>query len=225
MGFRYLKTHPKTNKILEKKNILLSLAFIKIIARCIKLNFHILYCDESFLQNRNNNYYCWRRAEDNIFGFIGKRERLNLIMAIEENSVVYYEINDESTTEDKFYNFIKKLVHEINSKNLFPCVLVLDNYSAHKTKKLKELYYNNKINIVFTTPYFSPLNAIELTFRNLKNYLNKKILESINSIKKETEKYIGEKPFLDGIKSNFKETFQMYLNFHNNYRSLNLNNL
>lgn len=225
LGFKYLKTHPKTNKILQKKNILLSLAFVKIIARCIKLNFHILYCDESFLQNRNNNYYCWRKPEENIFGLIGKRERLNLIMAIDENSVVYYEINSESTTEDKFYNFIQKLICEITSKKLYPCVLVLDNHSSHKTKKLKELYYNNNINVVFTTPYFSPLNAIELSFRNLKNYLNRQIFESINSLKREAEKHIEEKSFLLGIKSNYKETLEMYLNFHNNYNTLNLNNL
>lgn len=225
MGFKYLKTKPKTNKILEMKNILISFAFIKVISRCIKLKFHIIYCDESFLQNKNNNYYCWRKKDDQIFGDLGTRQRLNLLMAVNEDSIVYYEINYESTNEDRFFKFTEKLISEINSKNLFPCVLVLDNFSSHKTRRLKELYYNNNINVVFNTPYYSPFNAVELSFRNLKNYLNKKIFSSIDDLKVEAEKYMAGKPFIDGIKSNYKETLKIYLNFHNNYNYLNLNNI
>ena len=119
MGFKYLKTKPKTNKILETQNLLISFAFIKIICRCIKLKFHIIYCDESFLQNKNNNYYCWRKSDQQIFGELGIRQRLNLLMAINENSIVYYGINNKSTNEDRFFKFTEKMISAIYSKKLF----------------------------------------------------------------------------------------------------------
>ena len=46
MGFRYLKSTVKINKILEVKNIINSLAFLKTFIKCLKLNFNIIYLDE-----------------------------------------------------------------------------------------------------------------------------------------------------------------------------------
>jgi hypothetical protein len=45
LGYKYMKTTIKTEKILNKDNLLLAFAFIKIIARSISLNFNIIYID------------------------------------------------------------------------------------------------------------------------------------------------------------------------------------
>lgn len=76
LGFRYLKSTIKTNKLLEPKSILNSFAFIKIISRCIKLKYTIIYCDESCLQNNNNNYYFWRYPNEELYGDIGQKKDL-----------------------------------------------------------------------------------------------------------------------------------------------------
>ena len=208
---------------MNKENILISFAFIKIIARCLKLKFNIIYCDETSLQNNNNNYYCWRRSEESFFSNLGPKKRRNLIMAVNDDSVLYYQINDDSTNEERFFLFMQKLEEIILEKKLTPYVIVLDNLSCHKTKKLIELYSSKKMNILFNTPYLSSFNSIELCFRNIKRLLYTKIYNSIEELIDEVKKYLKEKNFIDGLKSNFSQTLEKYLLFHDNYSSLNLN--
>ena len=56
LGFHYVKTSIKTAKINSKENLLFSFCFIKIIIRCIKLGYHILFQDESSIICKNNHY-------------------------------------------------------------------------------------------------------------------------------------------------------------------------
>ena len=146
-------------------------------------------------------------------------------MAVNNDSVLYYQINDESTNEETFYIFMQKLGEIILEKKLSPYVIVLDNLSSHKTKKLIELYSSKKINIIFNTPYLSSFNSIELCFRNIKRLLYTKIYNSIEELIDEVIEYIKEKNFIDGLKSNFSQTLEKYLLFYENYSSLNLNNI
>ena len=223
-GFKYLKTTVKTDKILRKENILISFAFIKIIARCLKQKFNIIYCDETAIQNSTNNYYTWRKSGESFFSNLGPKKRKNLIMAVNDDSVLHYEINDESTNEERFYKFMETLREIILEKKLSPYVIVLDNLSCHKTKKLIELYSSKKMNIIFNTPYLSSFNSIELCFRNIKRFLYTKIYNSIEELIDEVTNYLKEKNFIDGLKSNFSQTFlEKYLLFHENYSSINLN--
>lgn len=223
LGFRYLKTTVKTNKLLEEDSIINSYAFVKVIARCLKLKLKILYCDESYIQNNNNNYYFWRLPNDEIYREIEPKKRLNLIMAIDEEKIIYYEINENSTNEEVFLHFMEKFYEEIIKKNLVPFVLILDNLSCHKTDKLLEFYSKKKINVLFNTPYLSSFNSIELSFRNLKRNLYSKIYGSIEEVKMETIKILNEESFKNVIKDNFRETLIKYLNFNNNNKNRNFN--
>lgn len=225
LGFKYIKTTIKTDKILEGKNLLLTFAFVKIIARCISQKFNLIYVDESAIQNTNNNFYCWRKSDEDIYAELGPKKRLNLLMAINQDSILHYEFNFETTDEDIFYKFMKNLIEIISKKNLNPCVVIMDNFSCHKTNKLIQLYSKNNINILFNIPYLSSFNAIELSFRNLKRYLYTKSFSSIDAIKKEAEKIMEEKSFRDGIISNYKETLKKYILFYKNNESINLNNI
>jgi transposase len=225
LGFKYLKTTIKTDKVLEGKNILLTFGFIKIISRCIAQKFNLIYVDETAIQNTNNNYYCWRKSNEEIFNELGPKKRLNLIMGVDKESVIYYEFNYETTNEEIFYKFMQKLIKSISNKNLYPCVIIMDNYSCHKTRKLIQLYNESNINILFNIPYLSSFNAIELCFRNIKRYLYTKSFASIEIIKIEIEKYMEGKEFKDGIKSNFKETLKKYIIFHKNNEHININNI
>ena len=56
--------------------------------------------------------------------------KLNLLMAIDEKSVIYYEINKETTKEDSFLELMKNLVDEIEKK-IFKITLVMDNLTSH----------------------------------------------------------------------------------------------
>ena len=113
MGFRYLKSIVKINKILEVKNIINSLAFLKTFIKCLKLNFNIIYLDESAIQNDNNNYYSWRFPNEDLFAKIDPKKRLNLIMSINAEKIIYYEINKINTDESVFLCFMDKLKNEL----------------------------------------------------------------------------------------------------------------
>ena len=72
MGYRYLKSTVETKKLLGKESIINRFAFLKIITRCIKLNYTLIYCDESTLKNNNNNYYCQGQQKEDIYDNLEK---------------------------------------------------------------------------------------------------------------------------------------------------------
>lgn len=59
----------------------------------------------------------------------------------------------------------------------------------------------------------------------MKRYFYIKCFDTIETMKKKAEKYLLQKEFLNGIKSNFKETLLRYLQFNSYHSHLNLNNL
>ena len=113
----------------------------------------------------------------NYMEILVKKKRINLIMAINDEKMLYYEINKNSTYEESFYEFMEKLNDVIKKEKIYPCVVVIDNLSCHKTEKLIEFYTTNKINVIFNTYYISSFNSIELSFRNLKRHLYTNIYE------------------------------------------------
>lgn len=72
---------------------------------------------------------------------------------------------------------MKELLDVINKKNIKPYLIVLDNLFVHKIKDLFQFYKDNKINIVFNSPYASKFNAIEYTFRDLKKIYIQKFIQ------------------------------------------------
>ena len=74
-------------------------------------------------------------------------------MAVNKDGIIYYEINEQSTTQDSFLNYMNKLVNKIKEIKKEKYVIVLDNLSVHKTSKVIEFYRENKINALFNCPY------------------------------------------------------------------------
>ena len=63
-------------------------------------------------------------------------------MAIDNKSVIYYEINDNSTNENIFLNFINNLMTKLKNESVEIFVFVLYNLSCHKTPFMKKLFSN-----------------------------------------------------------------------------------
>ena len=61
LGYRYLKTTYKTKKLKSEISILHCFYFIKCFAKCLKLNFHFIFIDESKIELSNNHLRCWRK--------------------------------------------------------------------------------------------------------------------------------------------------------------------
>lgn len=223
LGLRYLKVVPKNLKILSEESVIYSMALIKIIARCIKNKISIIFCDESSILNVNNNYRAWVPPKSNFYSQKETKKRYNLIMAVSENGIVYYELNIANTDEKIFINFIDKLVKKIHEKSIDNFAIFLGNLSVHKSSKLIQFYVENGINVIYNTPYASFFNSIELAFRRLKNILYKNIYESMDKVIKDVHKILISENFQNTIKYNLKETIQQYLLFFENYKNMNFN--
>ena len=204
-------------------NILNSFAFIKIISRCIKFGFIIIYCDESYIQTQCNSMKVWRKSDEDIYENIGKKEKTNLILAVNEDGVIYYEINKDNTKEDNFLSFMEKLMIKIKEKKIEHFVIILDNHSSHKTDKLTQFYYKNKVNILFNTPYLSKFNSVELAFRNIKRKLYLKNYKSVGEIIEEVKSLMESEEFQKGIKGNYCVTLKEYLKFNETEKFNNIN--
>ena len=223
LGLHYLKVVPKSSKILSIESVICSMAIIKIIARCIKQGISIIYCDESSILSTNNNFRAWIQPRENFYTDIAPKKRYNLIMAINELGVLYYEINSTNTNENSFMSFMENLKKIIEKNNIGNYAVFLDNLSAHKTKKMIKYYAENGINIIFNTPYFSTFNSIELAFRSIKNLLYKKVYNDKNKVIEDVHNIINNADFQKTLKYNFKETIIEYLKFYNRYKSINFN--
>ena len=130
----------------------------------MKLNFKLIFIDESSIQSYNNNYRTWRSKYEQIYFKVDTKKR-NLIAAVDNKSVIYYEINEENTDESIFLKFMKNLKIKLELMNISNFVIILDNLSCHKTQVLKNFYIEEKINVIFNSPYHSDFNCIELFFR------------------------------------------------------------
>lgn len=80
-----------------------------------------------------------------------------------------------------------------------------------------KFFTENKIIIIYNTPYLSIFNSIELCFRGLKNIIYKTIYKSMNSLK-DIQNIFGSNDFQKAIKYNFKETISEYIKFYKKYK-------
>lgn len=224
MGYSYLKSTVKTSKILDKENILISLAFIKIISRCIKLGYKIIYVDECGLMTGNNNYRCLRKQGEQIYFNTANKSKRNLLLAVDENKAIYWEILDESTNEIVFLNFIKNLQQKL-VLTLYPkYVICMDNHSSHKTASLLNFYKDNKMNILFNSPYVSVFNSVELAFRHIKRILYMDLFSNIGELCSKVENILQSNNFSNTLLYNFGETIEVYIKFIDKYHNIDLNN-
>ena len=117
-------------------------------------------------------------------------------IAAKWNNKVYFMIKEESTTQNLFLEFLKKLVERLKkwlTKKQFECrtVIILDNASIHKTKLIKNYVKSSSLVAFSIIPYSPEMNEIEHTFGKLKTMLSRQNLNSkefLYVIKREIER-------------------------------------
>ena len=77
LNYRFLKTSIKNEKINDENNVIFSFCFIKLIIKCMKLNFKLIFVDESSVQSYNSNYRTWRLKDEDIYYKIDKKKKFN----------------------------------------------------------------------------------------------------------------------------------------------------
>lgn len=225
LKYKYLKTSVKKYTLQERNSKIMSLSFIKIFTRGLKLGYYFIFVDESALENINNNFRCWRKQDDTIYYKLVDKQRRNLWLAVGIDKLIYYEITKDTTKGSHFLLFLKNVIKKIEELKIKKFIIIQDNASIHKSWELRNYYFENKINVLFIPPYLSYFNSIELSFRFLKNFLYKELFSSITDVEKRVEELINSSEFNNNVLANFLETIQQYISYSikNKYINFNIN--
>ena len=103
-------------------------------------------------------------------------------------------------------------------------VIICDNCSSHKSEDILNFFNDNKINVIFTTPYQSVFTPIELAFRAIKNITYKKLYSEINDVTKDIIFLFNSEGIKNTLLYNYKETLNQYISFFEKNKNENLNN-
>ena len=112
-----------------------------------------------------------------------KREKYSLIGVVTSNGFQAPMITSGSIDTSAF----KVYLNEFLLPTIKPGqVLVMDNYSVHKSKEIQEYLLSKQIPVLYLPPYSPHLNPIELTWSKLKGFLRaskattyKKLIKSL----------------------------------------------
>lgn len=178
----------------------------------------IISIDETGLQNFINNY---------IMGYSPKGESISIpstqlsfknqtiLFAITTEKIISYDIFNENVNTDLYYNFIKKTIECLTSKNY---IFIFDNVSFHNSEKVLKLINDSGHKYIFVPPYSPNLNPIENVNSILKDKIKKikmnEIIDDNIKIKTKTEiknKLNENKLFIDNkIKIEIKDNKDSY---------------
>ena len=209
----YRKTAIKNLKIISPIYLKMANIFLKIIIRAIKLNYTLIFLDESKIQQVNSNLHCWRGNNDYIFNNSNSRKKTNLLLAVSPNGFIHYKINDKNTNTHNFKIFFEELIGKIGEEQKKNSIFIMDNLSCHVSVKMKKFYQSQKINVITNVPYLSPFNLIELSFKKIKQKLYRKAYGNIKDAIKDTETILNSESFKNSLLNQYLETLVEYENF------------
>ena len=135
--------------------------------------FVIVWIDESSFSSTSLPLYSWMLKGWDAERVIRPSSKRYNVIAAQWNKESYFVIKSDLTNEASFVNFVLELDKELRirlDQNTYEkrMIVIYDNASIHKTKKVRIIMKKLKW-VVFTIPPYSPeLNQIEHTFGILK---------------------------------------------------------
>jgi len=112
--------------------------FIKCISKSINNGLKFIFLDESGFQLENNNYFAWRKKNEDLTGGAtkGLKIKLNLILAINDSKIIhYYYLTYEPINQINFLKFLEEMKNKIEPIELKNYIIILDNARFHLSKK------------------------------------------------------------------------------------------
>lgn len=223
LKYKYIKISPKNKNLNNIRYKIISFIFIKILIRGMLLNYNFIFIDESHFKTKNNNYKSWLKDNEDVHFGNNKNEKLNIILAVSVQKVINFLFLKENINHVNFYNFMEETIKKLSEDDIKRTIIIMDNCTVHFSKNVIELMKNNKLKILYTVPYESEFNSIELAFRYIKNKIYKKIYSNITELKDDVLAIIKSKDMNKCIFKNFKETLLKYENFVEGNINIDLN--
>lgn len=127
----------------------------------------IFWSDETGINNQENHERGFApKGHPPVIKFETKHERINMISAITNKGSVRFMIFDESMTQQKLIEFLRRLVTDSTQK----VFLILDNLRVHHGKLVRKWLdeHNVEIEVFFLPPYAPEYNPDEYLNHTLK---------------------------------------------------------
>lgn len=158
----------------------------------------IFFVDESTAKSEANRGKTWSlRGITPFMRTTGNRHRLNMISAVCAEGLMRYRTFEGRLNQDMFISFLKTLVRSVSR----PVAVVTDNYSAHKSAKVREFVRGEPriIALSYLPPYSPELNPDEQVWNHVKRELARIVIrkkkeftrcirKSLRGLQKMTEK-------------------------------------
>ena len=225
LSIKFLKTTIKNPKLEEDNYIFMSFIFLRILFRTLLFQLNIIYVDETGFVLSNDNYYTWRKSDEQIYdGPKTKiKERLNLILAVFNKKVLHKKYVKGSLNANVFKDFLEDLVNLLSEEEKNKTLIIYDNATYHLTKDIISFFKENQIKGLTICPYCNNFNTIELVFRYVKNIIYKNIYERIGDLKADVDKILDGENIKSSLINLYKEKLLQYVVFIQNYNSKDLN--
>lgn len=224
LKYSYRKTIIKPidlEKTIYKK---MSFLFIKIIIRALILKLNFIFLDESNFHLKNPSFKTWLKQGD-LAHFGNKyNNKINFLLAVSDKKVINYKFTNKNTNTAEFIKFFLETIDKLNEEEKQKTLFIMDNHVSHISKETLDVVKNKKLKVLYSVPYESKFNPIELSFRHIKNIIYKNIFKSINQIKRLVVDVLNSKKFEKTLYKNFLETLNVYINYciKNDSEDLNL---
>ena len=144
-------------------------------------------------------------------------------MAVSSDKVIHYTINTINTTSNVFKNFMKELLDKMTDEEKKTSIFILDNCFCYLIREMFELYYKQKLKILFGIPYMSNFNLIENMFGVIKNNTYRKLYKDYKSLIADIPKIIEEKIRKYQLNKIYKNILREYYVFIIKHKIKNLN--
>lgn len=210
----------KLDNLIYKK---MSFLFIKCIIRAINLNFRLIFIDESYFKIKNNNFRFWQDKNDPCHYGNENNNKSNFLLAIGIDEIIHYKFTSQNTNSNLFIDFFKEIIQKISNNDLKKVIFIMDNLTSHCTDNFKKLIIKNSLKVIYTVPYESSYNPIELAFRSIKLFTYKNIYNNMTQLINDVKIIITSNKFKKTLFKNFLETLEKYIIFIRKNKNLDLN--
>ena len=225
LNMHFLKSTVKNPKLRINKYNIMKFFFIKGITRAINQGLKFIYLDETGFQLANNNYYDWRRINEDIYGGAKNnlQKKINFILAVDEKKVIHYKFTTNSINQNIFIDFLKEMNEKLSIQEMKNYVIIMDNAKYHTTNRVKKYAYKKKMKIITNCPYYSQFNSIEFIFGVIKKKLYRILIKNIGKLKKQILDIINHDNFQYTITKIYLKGLKIYEEFITNNNDVNLN--
>ena len=127
----------------------------------------LFYADESHVCTTGYVPYGWQYKDECVYVPAEKAARLNIFGMITRRNEYKGFTTQESINADKIVEYLDLMSFSVRKKT----VVVLDNASVHRNRKIKELrkvWENRGLFLFYLPPYSPELNPAEILWRILK---------------------------------------------------------